>query len=181
MPENLSKRSGFKTLFNTFFPALYSFSFHFVNDRETARDITQEAFLRAYHKWELFEYTDATKAFLYVTAKNLCLDHIKKSKTIRSYQASTGASAMTEENFLFEMTRQETFRLLYMAIRELPHHPQKVILLNLRGHSNSEIADKLGITVNTVKTHKKAAYRILREKMAGEYYLFLLFAGGMMC
>lgn len=131
--------------------------------------------MRAYNKWEIFEFTDATKAFLYVTTKNLCLDHFKKNKTIQNFQELQKQEARFEENFLFELTRQETFRLLYKAIRELPVHPRNVILLSLKGHSNDDIAKKMGISVNTVKTHKKNAYKILREKMSDAYYILPLF------
>jgi RNA polymerase sigma-70 factor (family 1) len=171
-----NKRIRFKNLFNAFFPALFSFTQQLVRDRETARDITQEAFLRTYSKWEIFEFTDAIKAFLYVTAKNLCLDHFKKNKTIQNFQSSQRQETIIEENFLFELTRQETFRLLYKAIRELPAHPQRVILLSLRGHSNAEISEIMGISVNTVKTHKKNAYRILKEKMSDAYYVLPIIA-----
>ncbi len=174
MNNNSRRDDKFKKLFLGFFPSLYAFTFHLVRERETARDITQEVFLRAYRKWELFEFRDATKAFLYVTAKNLCIDYFKKCKTVQTYASGNRPEEYIEAHFLSEMTRQETFRILHAAIQELPDNQREVIRLSLMGDTVGEIARKMGISVNTVKTHKKQAYVFLREKMAHEYYLILL-------
>lgn len=51
--------------------------------------------------------------------------------------------------------REELLWQLYLYIDELPSEQRKVIRLSIDGLSVNEIAEKLGISVNTVKTHKK--------------------------
>jgi len=50
---------------------------------------------------------------------------------------------------------------------------KKVLLLALQDKSNEEIAADLGITINTVKTHKSRAYKVLRGKLAGLVLFFM--------
>lgn len=57
--------------------------------------------------------------------------------------------------FLKEVTRQETFRILHTAIDKLPAQSKQIIMLSMEGLSNAEVGEKLGISVNTVKTLKK--------------------------
>lgn len=61
-----------------------------------------------------------------------------------------------ESDEMFMATvREELLWQLYLYIDELPSEQRKVIRLSIDGLSVNEIAEKLGISVNTVKTHKK--------------------------
>jgi RNA polymerase sigma-70 factor (ECF subfamily) len=62
----------------------------------------------------------------------------------------------------------------YLYIDELPSEQRKVIRLSIDGLSVNEIAEKLGISVNTVKTHKKRSFKQLRGKMRGDASVFWL-------
>lgn len=82
---------------------------------------------------------------------------------------------MDEENYLQEVTLRETIRILYDAIDRLPPQSQKIILLNLQGKNNNEVAEELNISVNTVKSLKKSAYMTLRKYVGKEYLWLLIF------
>ena len=75
--------------------------------------------------------------------------------------------------FLKEVTRQETFRILHTAIGKLPAQSKQIIMLSMEGLSNAEVGEKLGVSVNTVKTLKKNAYAVLRQVLSKEYLLLL--------
>jgi sigma-70, region 4 len=51
------------------------------------------------------------------------------------------------------------------------------VILTMEGLSNPEIAKELGVSVNTVKTIKLRAYRVLRERLKGIQWLLLLLLG----
>ncbi len=169
-----NKEEAFHLLFKSFFPALFSFTLQLIKEPENAKDITQEAFLRIYQRWDIYELSNEKRAFLYATAKNLCIDHFRKAKTIQSYEMGNKPVEYIEDNFLNELTKQETIRILYKAVKELPSQPREVIQHSLKGKNNNEIVDMMGISLNTVKTHKKTAYRILREKLLPDIFILLL-------
>ena len=76
--------------------------------------------------------------------------------------------------YMRSVIEEETRRLIFTAIDSLPEHCRKVCLLNLEGMDNQEIADELQVSLNTVKFHKKNAYKLLRDKLKDQFYLLFL-------
>ena len=77
----------------------------------------------------------------------------------------------TEEIFFYQAIEEEMIRKLRVAISKLPEQRQNILLLSSDGYSVQEIADRLGISVNTVKTQKKRAYVYLKEQLKDSYVL----------
>ena len=94
-------------------------------------------------------------------------------KIKQQYQQTQSVSEAKDPDFLHEITYQETLRILHQAIDTLPPQTRKIILLGLNGKNNNEIAEALNISVNTVKTQMKIAYKTLRQLK--DPMLFLLF------
>ena len=79
------------------------------------------------------------------------------------------------EEMLYALTvKEEAIRQLYFYIEELPAEQRRIILLRIEGHSWDEIASRLGVSINTVKTQKSRSYKFLREKLANSSYSVLL-------
>ena len=129
----------FKEFFERFFIPVCHFIKRYTEEEEVA-DIAQEVFVKVYEKWNEFDSLGNAKAFLYIAARNLCLDFIKHKKA--------------EANYLSAQSKQ-------------------IIMLSMEGLSNAEVGEKLGVSVNTVKTLKKNAYAVLRQVLSKEYLLLL--------
>ena len=71
----------------------------------------------------------------------------------------------------FSVQEEEILRELYAAIGELPQRSQEVILLSLEGKKNQEIAQ---LSVLTVKTHKKNAFRYLKNRLQNLVLLVMI-------
>ncbi len=164
----------FEKFFREFYPAVYAFLVRYTGDAELAANLTQDTFLRVYEQREQVESIEYGKAFLYTTARYLYWNHRKHEKAHQNYLKQLSESEEDDYNFLEEVTREETIRILYAAIDKLPPRAQEVILLNLEGKDNNEVAESLHISLNTVKSLKKSAYVILRKLLAKDYYLILL-------
>ena len=65
-------------------------------------------------------------------------------------------------------------KALLEEIDRLPRQMREIMLRALEGMQNKEIAADLGISVETVHSLKKIAYRRLRESLKDEYYFLLL-------
>ena len=78
-----------------------------------------------------------------------------------------------DEQFAFTV-QEELIRQLYVYIDDLPKDRREIILLSLKGYSGNEIAETLGITINTVKKQKNRGFKYLREKLQDSVWLFLL-------
>lgn len=79
-----------------------------------------------------------------------------------------------DEEFLLE---DEVHAMVYEAIKDLSEQSRRVVIMTMDGASNPEIAEQLGVSVNTVKTIKLRAYRVLRERLKGLQWLLLLLFG----
>ena len=138
-----------------------------------SRDVTQEAFVRVFvHRGE-FETEENAKAFLYTVARRIYLDHCKHQKIENQYQNRVNEEDPEEYDFLKEVTQQEVSRILYDAVDKLPSQTRSIILLNLKGFNNTEVAERLGVSVNTIKSLKKSAYVTLRTLLSKDLLMIL--------
>lgn len=170
-PMVFNNNKEFKTFFEAYFEPVYRFAKKYTEEDAIARDIAQETFIRLYERRTGFDAPEKAKSFAYATAHHLCLDYLKHHKITQQY--SRYSLEEEEKNFfLHEITYQETLRLLHQAIAELPQQTRTIILLGLEGRNNQEIAESLNISVNTVKTLKKSAYKRLREVLGKEFFFF---------
>lgn len=165
------KNLEFNELFEKYFPSLCLFAGNLVKDDSQAKDIVQEVFIKTWKSDYNFENENAFKAFLYLTTKNQCIDHLRQKKTtkINDYIKDI------DKNYLDEIVREEVFRMLDKAIEQLSPARRKIIELSMKGMGNNEISEKLQISINTVKSHKLKAYNTIRELMGNQFATIFLF------
>ena len=163
----------FKAFFETFFIPVYTLMQRYTGERELSRDFTQEAFVRVFEHWGEFETEENAKAFLYTVARRIYLDHCKHQKIENQYQNRVNEENTEVYDFLKEVTQQEVSRILYDAVDKLPSQTRSIILLNLKGFNNTEVAERLGVSVNTIKSLKKSAYVTLRTLLSKDLLMIL--------
>lgn len=168
----------FEKFFRENFPAVQAFMRRYTGDDELAADLAQEAFMRVFERREEIISVEYGKAFLYTVARHLYWNHCKHQRAAAHYFAQLDEDDADDYNFLEEATRQETIRILYAAIEQLPPRTREIIRLNLEGMNNTEVAEELQISVNTVKDLKKSAYVVLRNLLSKNYFLILIFLLG---
>ena len=115
---------------------------------------------------------------MYTVARHLYWNHCKHQRAKENYFAQLDENDVDDYDFLQEVTRQETMRILYTAIDRLSPQTRKVILLNLEGKTNPEVAEELSISVNTVKYLKKSAYEALRSLLSKNCFVVFMFLLG---
>ncbi len=130
-----------------------------------AEDIVQDSFVYIWENQNDFNDAISTKVFLYRTVKNKCINQIKHQSARNKFEDNQPKDGFDENLFLKKYINEETIRLIYKAIESLPQNCRSIIELSLKGLKNEDIADSLNISVNTVKTHKKTAYKLLRIKL----------------
>ncbi len=167
---------NFKKLFDSYFPSLCVFANKFLNDEDLSKDIVQEVFVKIWNKVSEFESEKSMRVYFYLATKNSCLDYIKKEKKRKVSTNLDEIVDLEDADFVNEVVREETYRMLDIAIAKLPEKAQQVMRLSLKGLSNNEIAEELSLSINTVKTHKVLAFRKIRaafgEKLAVFFWVF---------
>lgn len=174
MPDQHSKISSnwgslpagkvLEQLFKAFYPRLCHFSFQIVKDKVKAEDLVQEAFIKYWnHREEISSHDIAVKNFLYSTVRNASLNLIRHDRVVRDYLEQQDPSPIEEFNIIHSMIRSEVLAEIYEALETLPASCQRISRMGyLEGMKNNEIARKLGISINTVKTQKQRGLQLLR-------------------
>jgi len=138
--------------------ALKRYLRRFVRSRETADDLAQEAFLRAFAA-ESKRMIEAPKAFLFKVAKNLALNELARQSSVAIEPLGDFEDQKVLEDsgqVLVDdvVDSRERIRLLARAIAALPPQCARVFVLRkMQGMSQKEIAVRLDISVRTVESH----------------------------
>ncbi len=165
----LKEVGGFNDFFEEQYPPLCIFANKYLQDKAVSADIVQEAFVYVWDKRDYITDAAAAKSYLYKYIKNHCLNFLRDSKR---HQEILNEQKKSEEFFRDNLVEQEAYEIIYHAIKDLSSQNQKVIELTLDGFSNKEIAEKLHITVNTVKTVKQRAFKVLRKVLKPMLFAF---------
>lgn len=82
---------------------------------------------------------------------------------------------VVDKSMLDIMIEEEYYRQIHVAVSKLSPERRKVIIYSMEGLTNKKIAEKIGVSINTVKTLKNKAYRLLRKELELPFLLFLLY------
>lgn len=165
----------FKRIFDQYFNSLVLFANRYLTQQEDSESLVQDTFLALWENRLEFPNEISVKAYLYSTVRNKSLNILKHNKIKQQYIDNVLAEKDSELYYMTSVIEEETRRLIFNAIDELPEHSRRVCLLSLKGFNNQEIAEQLKISINTVKFHKKNIYSLLREKLQDYFYsLFIL-------
>lgn len=142
---------------------------------EDAQDLTQETFLRAWHKRESFRGHAALRTWLYRIATNACLDFLDKrtpelpGPDLEVPHLQPFPDRMLPEDPQESAVARETIELAFIvAVQHLPPRQRAVLVLrDVLGWPASQAADTLELTVASVTSALQRARVTMRERLPG--------------
>jgi RNA polymerase sigma-70 factor (ECF subfamily) len=158
-------------LYDRFGRLAYSVIMAIVHDAAVAEDLLQETFLRVWNRVHAFEAgRGALGPWLLAVARNRAIDHIR-SLNARMDRNSCEIDVREHPSLFVDMEREvlnaDHARLIRKAISTLTVQQQKVIeLAYYEGLSQSEMAQRMGEPLGTVKTWVRTALKNLRQQLA---------------
>lgn len=168
------EEAAFRQLLDKYRRPVYAIVRRMVPDDEDARDLAQEAFIRAFRHLDQFDPERRFSSWLFRIANNLCIDQYRKRKldTVPMVRAREGE---TEEPWDLPdpgpgpgeiFSRRERGRRLLATVESLPPRYRIVILLrHQQGLTYDEIAASLRLPLGTVKARIHRAHRLLKERL----------------
>ena len=160
--------SDFDKFFRSLYLPLGMFALRIVEDPDTAEDLVVEAFTKTWQKLESGAPIDNFKAYMYRSVRNECISYIRNKKETIGLE---NVPDITEEI----VDTSERDARIWKAIDNLPPKCRQVFLLSKQdGLSNEEIANKLGISIKTVKNQMTKAFSRLREALSSGHKPFFL-------
>jgi len=166
----------FDEVFNEHFSPLCAYcQYKFGIDTDAARDVVHAAFINLLESGFTFTSKTATKAFLYKTVTNICLDQLRHEK-VKQHHINLVRKQFTENDPAEGTDPAELKDLqndINKAIAALPEQMRRVFELSRNdGLKYAEIAGRLNISIKTVETQMSRALVKLREMLSAYLRLY---------
>jgi len=158
-------------LYDRWARSLYSLVFHLLKDADEAEDVVEETFWQAWRKASSYEPSrGAVSTWLLTIGRRRALDRLraKSRRKEESTQSGVLADLTSPASDPLQMVESSERRSnVLTALRELPDEQREVLELGyFQGLSQSEIADRTGQPLGTVKTRMRLAMQKLREPLS---------------
>jgi RNA polymerase sigma-70 factor (sigma-E family) len=138
-----------------------------VDDRHSAEDVVQDAFIALHRRSGALRDPDAALAYLRTSVLNLSRSVLRRRQVARKHLkvAEPDSAPPADHDVLVRDEHRATLR----AVRQLPRHQREVLLLRYwSGLSEKEIAQTLGISTGSVKSAASRGLATLHRVLGGD-------------
>lgn len=156
---------------------LYRFAVSILKNNHDAEDVVQEIFLKLWNMRNELETINNLAAFAYKMTRNLCLDRLKMKRP-QSFEDQPGlADRLEREDHLSDpekkMTIKETVDKVKLIMKKLPELQRTIMQLrDIEELTYEEIAEIMGMEINTVRVNLSRARKSVRESLIKNYKLW---------
>ncbi len=171
--------TAFRGLVERFQGRIYAHIYGMIRNREEARDLTQETFVKAYRNMGGFRREASFTTWLYRIASNVTIDFIRKHRRVRisEFDERIGHQEQGEDSWDpdhlhrspgKDLERSRLYQRIMDAMQKLGEEQRQVVLLReIEGFSYREIAETMGIPEGTVMSRlfyaRKKLQALLQE------------------
>lgn len=171
-------KSALRTLFETYHVPLCSLSYRLIKDRDAAKDVVQEVFIKIWKNRLELEVTSSLSAYLKRSIVNTSLNYLEKIQRHRHVELDDIkhhpiALAADHDQVYVELSDQ-----IDLAIQNLPDRTRAVfILIRQEEMSYKEVSDSLNISMKAVEKEMMKALKLLRENLKHLLSMVILTSG----
>ena len=169
---------AFDRVYELYSHKLFSFVFRILKNEAEADDIVQEVFVKIWESRHKLEDYRLLNSYIFTIAYNNSIDLIRKKINNTKYleHLKNSATINFSPTIISQIEFNELNNQAEKLIANLPERQKQVYLLHREaGLTYPEIAEKLGISKNTVENHMVKALKYLRQNMDNSLPINLLF------
>lgn len=161
-PYHPDKETIIRELFGRFYRPLVLYACEYVHNREQAKDIVQDFFVRLWDDNYLLNINpDKIAAYLYTSVRNSCLTFLSKKDVMRNTTEIMGSEMPAD---LTVQIDEDTLRKAREILDKLPPRTREAIeYVIMKEYSYMDAAEEMGISVNTIKFLLKDGMRRARK------------------
>jgi RNA polymerase sigma-70 factor (ECF subfamily) len=157
--------SAERALYDTHVDRVYGLAYRMTGDETLARDLTQDAFVRAFDRIDGYRGDAALSTWLHSVTTSVVLNGLRKVRRIREREADLDDAR--EAASVDRRSEPDLRDRLHAAISGLPDGYRKVFLMHdVEGYTHQEIARALGVAEGTSKAQLSRARAKLRVELA---------------
>lgn len=170
---------AFCELYATYKNRLIYFAMRFLKSREYAEDVFQDAFTVVWQSRRFINPDASFSSYLYTIMRNRILNQLRNAANEEKLKESILSQALDyTEDTKREVMLNDLKSLISHALQQLTLRQREIFEMSREAQlSHKEIADKLGISVNTVQEHISTSLKLIRTyliKYSGSEYVDLL-------
>ena len=170
---------AFCELYATYKNRLIYFAMRFLKSREYAEDVFQDAFTVVWQSRRFINPDASFSSYLYTIVRNRILNQLRNAANEEKLKESILSQALDyTEDTKREVMLNDLKSLISHALQQLTPRQREIFEMSREAQlSHKEIADKLGISVNTVQEHISISLKLIRTyliKYSGSEYVDLL-------
>ncbi len=157
------KQEAQADIYEAYYLRIYRFIFYRVSHKETAEDITEEVFIKAFNSLKKLEKLEAFEGWLFQIARNMVIDYYRKKKQLVPLD-SVENTLEYDTNIVEIINLQLEQSILIKLIKELNEEQQSVIKMKFFEElDNSTIATILNKTEGAIRVIQHRAITKLQE------------------
>jgi RNA polymerase sigma-70 factor (ECF subfamily) len=172
---------SFREIYEHYQGKIFLFALRLTKSKSEAEEVIQEVFVRLWEKRENIKVEKNFNAYILTITKNLILDRLKKAAYDKTIQQNIYQNMQALQNTTVDILIEKELTWLHQqAIERLS--PQRKIVFRLSREeelSYEEIAEKLGISKNTVRNQMSDSLKSIREYIAGHPDIALILLAAM--
>ena len=170
---------AFCELYATYKNRLIYFAMRFLKSREYAEDVFQDSFTVVWQSRRFINPDASFSSYLYTIMRNRILNQLRNAANEEKLKESILSQALDyTEDTKREVMLNDLKSLISHALQQLTPRQREIFEMSREAQlSHKEIADKLGISVNTVQEHISTSLKLIRTyliKYSGSEYVDLL-------
>ena len=161
--------SAFRELFEMYRERIFVFVRQLSHSTVEAEEVVQDIFLKLWENRAHLAEISYPKKYIYTMARNRALDLLTSIARNKKAAQMVWANIAASNNLTEELLQaQESQQLIYKAVAQLPEKKQAIFWLSRKeGLSHQEIAQRLGISVQTVKNNLTDILKYIRLYLSG--------------
>ncbi|MBA4055252.1 MAG: hypothetical protein C0490_11105, partial [Marivirga sp.] len=158
--------AAYSQIYRRYFFVLYGYGKKISNDNELVKDCIQDLFIKIWNNRENLNDTTSVKFYLFTSLKRKLIDTLKSpSQRLRSEEDIMDFEITDTSVFDDEASNWQKERVLN-AMNKLSKHQQRLLQMKFyRNQSNQEIAEELGITIQSVYNSVFKTLRTIRKQL----------------
>ena len=169
---------AFDQIYELYSHKLFSFVFRILKDEAAADDVVQEVFIKIWESREKLGDYKLLNSYIFTIAYNNSIDLIRKKINNNKYleHLRISASINFTPSIVSQIEYNELNKEVEKLVENLPERQKQVYLLHREeGLTYPEIAERLGISKNTVENHMVKALKYLRHNLDNALLVNMLF------
>lgn len=156
---------AYNELFSRYYPRMFQLASRYIHDTMVAEELCMDQLFRLWMKREEIIIKSDFSSYLFRAIRNLVISHLRKNIPVALTLEELREDHQADSDADYQLLSEEAQQVYRNALSGLSPQRRQVFILSREEHlTYAEIAQRMGLSVNTVENYMVAALSILRKK-----------------